>query len=171
MEAHGLDAMPALGFDLGCCRPRLSLLLGDVVFRVDFEEVIEDDEKHGGASEEDCKRVELIVGDHFGYEIGIVARDGDGLLGFLADHQRDTSLTEPTAYISQHARWMKRSSWSQPDSRRYAPFGFVAREDTLSFRDCSLALVSFLARALPPPLTPAPHQNRRRHSHFAQPRH
>ena len=42
-------------------------LLGfGVVFGVDFEEVIEDDEEHGSASEEDSQRVKLGVCDHLG---------------------------------------------------------------------------------------------------------
>jgi hypothetical protein len=35
-----------------------------VIVRVYFEEVVQDDEKHSGASEEDGERVELAVGDH-----------------------------------------------------------------------------------------------------------
>ena len=34
------------------------------VFGVDFEEVVEDDQQHGGAAEEDGEGVELGVGDH-----------------------------------------------------------------------------------------------------------
>jgi hypothetical protein len=49
---------------VGCYN--LRLLLRGVVFRVDFEEVIEDDEKHGCASEEDRERVKLGVCDHLG---------------------------------------------------------------------------------------------------------
>lgn len=37
-----------------------------VVFRVDFEEVIEDDEEHGSASEEDGQRIKLGVRNHLG---------------------------------------------------------------------------------------------------------
>lgn len=41
-------------------------LFGNVVFRVDLKEVVDDDQEHRCASEEDRKRVELIVGNHFG---------------------------------------------------------------------------------------------------------
>jgi len=34
------------------------------VFGVDFEEVVEDDQEHGGAAEEDGEGVELSVRDH-----------------------------------------------------------------------------------------------------------
>ena len=91
--------MPALNFDLGRCRPRLCFLVGKVVFRVDFKEVIQDDEEHSGASEEDCERVELVVGDHLCYETAMVATDGDRLLRFLVDNQHGTSLIESAAYI------------------------------------------------------------------------
>jgi hypothetical protein len=34
------------------------------VFGIDFKEVVEDDQEHGGAAEEDGEGVELGVGDH-----------------------------------------------------------------------------------------------------------
>lgn len=34
------------------------------VFGIDFEEVVEDDQEHGSAAEEDGEGVELGVGDH-----------------------------------------------------------------------------------------------------------
>lgn len=58
------DPRMLLCLDLVGCD--LWLLEGGVVFRVDFEEVIEDDEKHGSASEEDSQRVELGVCNHLG---------------------------------------------------------------------------------------------------------
>jgi hypothetical protein len=48
-----------------CCRG-FRFLGRCVFFRVDFEEVIQDDEHHGGASEEDGERVELAVRYHLG---------------------------------------------------------------------------------------------------------
>lgn len=41
---------------------RAEVLAG--VFGVDFEEVVENDQEHGGAAEEDGEGVELGVGDH-----------------------------------------------------------------------------------------------------------
>jgi len=46
-----------IGFALGA-----EILAG--VFGVDFEEVVEDDQEHGSATEEDGEGVELGVGDH-----------------------------------------------------------------------------------------------------------
>lgn len=46
---------------IGC---NLWLLFRGVVFRVDLEEVIKNDEEHGRASEEDSERVKLGVCDH-----------------------------------------------------------------------------------------------------------
>lgn len=51
-----------LRLDLVGCN--LWLLERGMIFRVDFEEVIENDEKHGGTSEEDSQRVELGVCNH-----------------------------------------------------------------------------------------------------------
>ena len=45
-----------IGTELGVCR----------VVGVDFEEVVEDDEEHGAAAEEDGERVQVVVGYHFG---------------------------------------------------------------------------------------------------------
>lgn len=42
-----------------------------MVFRVDFEEVIQYYEHHGRASEEDGERVELAVGDHVGRAVRV----------------------------------------------------------------------------------------------------
>lgn len=48
------------------CLSRLGLwlLVNLVVVRVDLEEMVQDDEHHGSTSEEDCERVELVVGNH-----------------------------------------------------------------------------------------------------------
>ena len=39
------------------------------VFGVDFEEVVEDDEKHGCRAKEDGETVEIIVGNHLDCEV------------------------------------------------------------------------------------------------------
>lgn len=52
----------SLCLDLSC--RSFGFLDGGVVFRVDFQEVVEDDEKHSCAPEENGERVQLAVCDH-----------------------------------------------------------------------------------------------------------
>ena len=39
-----------------------------MVFRIYLQEMVQDNEKHGGASKEYCERVELAIGYHIGCE-------------------------------------------------------------------------------------------------------
>lgn len=68
----------SLTIDLAPRLARCSLLvrfLGrDVIFRVDLEEVVENDEEHSRTSEEDGERVKLAVGDHFGCDRASLVR-------------------------------------------------------------------------------------------------
>ena len=49
---------------LDLCSRSPWLLLNLVIVGVDFQEMIDDDKQHGGASKEDCERVELGVCNH-----------------------------------------------------------------------------------------------------------
>jgi hypothetical protein len=68
-SCHALAGHSAL--DLSC--EGLGLLCCDVLFRIDFEEMVQDNEDHGGASEEDGEGVELVVGYHLGGAFGALA--------------------------------------------------------------------------------------------------
>lgn len=54
------------------------------VFRIDLEEVVEDDHEHGGAAEEDGEGVERCVGDHLDGSCGGLEGDlKDAVLFFM----------------------------------------------------------------------------------------
>lgn len=56
------------------------------LFGIDFKEVVEHDEEHGRATEEDGQRVERVVRDHYvggiGIDPGQMSRD-DRLVGWM----------------------------------------------------------------------------------------
>ena len=49
------------------------------MLRVDFQEMVEHNQEHGGAAEEDGEGVKLGVGDHF-CGGGIYLKEGEGML-------------------------------------------------------------------------------------------
>ena len=67
------------------------------IFGVNFEEVVEDDQEHGGATEEDGEGVELGVGDHGCCVVGFLGLDRwvlvEKLLGFIC-HKRSWKVDD-----------------------------------------------------------------------------
>ena len=63
-ESAMFPSLPAVASCLDLAANSPGLLFWDVVFRVNFEEMVQDNEDHGRRAEEDGERVELAVGYH-----------------------------------------------------------------------------------------------------------